>query len=141
MVAWLNMGKCVLTIAVLVISIMPCIDTSYAFNRDDLERLEATGDCVACDLSWAVLIHWKLADADLTGVDLPGANLTDAWLAGASLAGANLSGAILISASLAGADLSGARLGGANLLFADLSDARWIDGSVCRLPSSGSCKR
>ncbi len=112
--------------------------TAYAFDPEDLRTLEATGDCVDCDLSGAVLIHWKLGEADLSGADLSGANLTDSWMAGASLVGADLSGAILISASLAHADLVGAKLRGANLLFTDLAGALWVDGSRCERPSSGS---
>ena len=135
------MKSIVLTILALIASIGPAFGTASAFNAEDLQKLKTTGNCVECDLSGAVLIHWNLAGADLSGTNLMGVNLTDAWLAGANLMGANLSGAILISASLASAHLQGARLGGANLLFTDLSSARWVDGSRCERPSSGNCKR
>jgi len=135
------MKKAVLALIVLTVVVLLFVSIGSAFNRADLQRLEATGGCVECDLSGAVLIHMNLGGADLSGSDLTGANLTDAWLAGASLEGADLTGAILISTSLAGADLIGAKLGGANLLFTDLAGARWVDGSLCKRPSSGSCKR
>ncbi len=128
------------TFAVLIAFFVISASTCGAFSVADLQRLLATGDCRNCDLSGAVLIHYQLPESDLSGANLSGANLTDSWLAGADLSDADLSGAILISTSLAGADLLGAILGGANLLFTDLSDARWIDGSLCRTPSSGSCK-
>ena len=74
-----------------------------------------------------------LSDADLTGVDLPGAclfyaNLTDAYLyranlTGANLYDANLTGANLYRANLRGADLRRADLTHANLTDADLSYA------------------
>jgi uncharacterized protein YjbI with pentapeptide repeats len=112
-----------------------------AFSPADLHKLQATGNCVDCNLSGAVLIHYRLRGADLSGSNLAGANLTDTYLAGANLSGANLSGAILISTSLAGANLIGARLSGTNLLFTDLAGATWVDGSRCERPSSGWCER
>ena len=80
----------------------------FAFNPEDLAKLEATGTCEGCDLPDAMLQVGKLA--------------------GANLRGANLAGADLISANLGGADLSGARLTGANMIRASLQGAR-LDGS------------
>ncbi len=130
-----------LLVAVALFSLFVFADPSHGFNAEDLKRLMATGECVECDLSGAVLIHSNLANADLRGANLSAANLTDAWLAGANLSGANLSGAILTGASLAGANLYRANLGGANLLFTAFSGAKWIDSSTCGTSSSGSCKR
>ncbi len=94
-----------LTILALVAAVGLTFGTASAFNQADFQKLKTTGNCADCDLSGALLIHWKLAGADLSGADLSGANLTDTWLAGANLSGANLSNAILTGASLAGANL------------------------------------
>ena len=56
-----------------------------AYDEDDLEKLQATGDCSGCDLS----------ESDLSEAILTGANLTDANLTGANLSEANLEGAYL----------------------------------------------
>ena len=44
-----------------------------AFSEEDLEKLEATGSCVKCDLSGV-----NLSGAGLTEANLEGANLTRA---------------------------------------------------------------
>jgi hypothetical protein len=64
---------------------------------------------------------WRLENA--IKPDLGGANLSDVNLCGANLSGANLGGANLACADLSGANLSGANLGRANLIDAKLSDA------------------
>ena len=135
------MKRIAVIVMALVASVGLAFATASAFNPADLQHLETTGSCVDCDLSGAVLIHWKLRGADLAGANLAGANLTDTYLAGANLMGANLANAILISTSLAGANLFQAKLGTSNLLFVDFSDAVWVDGSRCERPSSGWCKR
>ncbi|MCK7483899.1 MAG: pentapeptide repeat-containing protein [Candidatus Moduliflexus flocculans] len=63
------------------------------------------------------------AGADLSELNLAGANLARADLSGARLAGANLSGANLTRAKLFRADLSQADLTRANLFKANLSQA------------------
>ncbi|MCK7483565.1 MAG: pentapeptide repeat-containing protein [Candidatus Moduliflexus flocculans] len=63
------------------------------------------------------------AGADLSELNLAGANLARADLSGARLAGANLSGANLSRAKLFRADLSQADLSRANLFKANLSQA------------------
>ncbi|MDN4474673.1 pentapeptide repeat-containing protein [Demequina sp. SYSU T00192] len=70
-----------------------------------------------------------LAEAQLSGLDLAGADLSDAVLAGAELKGTDLAGADLSEADLSGADLSGADLSGASLAEADLSGAD-LSGTV-----------
>ena len=86
------------------------------------------------DKNWAPdLRSANLSSVDLSGAELRGANLARANLFGAilfrvNLAGANLSGAILVGADLRGAnlaraDLNHAHLRGANLARADLSGA------------------
>jgi uncharacterized protein YjbI with pentapeptide repeats len=84
--------------------------------------------------------------ANLSSIDLRGANLSDANLSGANLSGAdlrvanlrgaNLSGADLSVADLSGADLRGADLRGADLRDADLRDAD-IDYSALPLSCGG----
>ena len=135
------MERAVLALMVLIISVMVLVGTASAFNSADLHKLQTTGNCVDCNLSGAVLIHWKLKGADLSGANLAGSNLTDTYLAGANLSGANLSGTVLSGTSLAGANLMGARLAGTNLSYADLAGATWVDGSPCERPSLGWCRR
>ena len=70
-----------------------------------------------------------LAEADLTGINLRGADLHEARLSGATLdranlVGANLQHADLRAASLVQADLTGARLQHASLVRAHLARAR-----------------
>ena len=81
------------------------------------------------------LVHWNdwrrkntkvvpdLAGADLSELNLSGANLARADLSGARLAGTNLSGANLSRAKFFRADLSQADLTKANLFKANLSQA------------------
>jgi uncharacterized protein YjbI with pentapeptide repeats len=135
------MKRIALTILALVAAVGLAYGTASAFNQADFQKLKTTGNCADCDLSGALLIHWKLAGADLSGANLSGANLTDTWLARADLSGANLSNAILTGASLAGANLQGTRLSGTILLFTNISGATWTDGSRCERDSSGSCRR
>jgi uncharacterized protein YjbI with pentapeptide repeats len=135
------MKSVVLTTLALIASIGPAFSTASAFSEADLQKLKTTGNCVDCDLSGAVLIHWNLSGADLSRANLAGANLTDAYLAGANLSGVNLSNAILTGASLAHADLFRAKLPAPNLLFVNLSGATWTDRSRCGSGSSGSCKK
>ena len=97
-----------LILAAFAASFLLAPSVGFAFNPEDLAKLEATGACEGCDLSDAMLRVGKLA--------------------GANLRGANLAGADLISANLGGADLSGARLTGANMIRASLQRAR-LDGS------------
>jgi uncharacterized protein YjbI with pentapeptide repeats len=125
----------------LLFIISSIFNKASAFSLADLHRLQTTGNCIDCNLSGAVLIHYRLRGPDLSGSNLAGANLTDTYLAGANLSGTNLSGAILISVSLTGANLIGARLSGVNLLYTDLARAIWVDGLRCERPSSGWCWR
>ena len=92
------------------------------------------------NLCGANLRYADLRGANLSGVNLSGANLRYADLSGANLSGANLryadlSGANLRRANLRSVNLSGANLRSANLSDADLSDAdlRYADLRLCRL--------
>ncbi|MEB3228806.1 MAG: pentapeptide repeat-containing protein, partial [Synechocystis sp.] len=62
----------------------------------------------------------KFVGANLSGIDLNGANLTGSNFRGAILTDADLSGANLAGSNFRGADLSGAYLEGANLTQGDL---------------------
>lgn len=78
-----------------------------------------------------------LADLDLRGLDLSGANLTGAYLRGADLTGAvlsraNLTGASLPDSKLYGADLSLANLTDTFLGRANLSDAHLTGALLSR---------
>lgn len=64
--------------------------------------------------------------ANLTGVDLSGADLRDAYLSGVDLSGAYLRDAYLIGADLGGADLRDAYLVGTYLIGANLP-TNWQD--------------
>ena len=85
-----------------------------AYDEDDLEKLQATGDCSGCDLSES---------------DLAGANLFEADLEWAFLLGANLEGANLIGVDLSGADLTDANLKGAKMRGAIFCNTTMPDGT------------
>ena len=66
----------------------------------------------------------RLEDADLSNLDLSGADLNAARLRRANLSAADLNGAVLDRADFGRANLSGADLSGASLLNAQLNHAR-----------------
>lgn len=74
------------------------------------------------DLSGADLSYASLRFADLSGANLSNANLTRADLSGANLKGANLTGAVVTNAILASANLTGA-------IMKDIEGAETIVGS------------
>ena len=76
-----------------------------------------------CNLSGLNLTGAQLPGANLSGANLNSANLSGVNLDSANLSGANLNSADMAGATLSGADLSGANLNGANLSEADLSGA------------------
>ncbi|OGH00018.1 MAG: hypothetical protein A2426_08530 [Candidatus Lambdaproteobacteria bacterium RIFOXYC1_FULL_56_13] len=138
---------------------------AYGYEKAQLDRLIATGECRRCDLSAAnlkglFLAKAKLEEANLSDANLDGAQLSKAQLGKANLAGASLKGAFLGGADLTLADLSdsdlsrtqfynakllGTKLTGAQVYhtefdLADLGDAFWIDGTLCRKEGSiGQC--
>lgn len=85
-------------------------------------------DLSEVDLHGANLRGADLSGAYLRGADLRGADLSAAYLRGANLYGANLGGANLNGAYLCGADLRGADLRGANLSAAYLRGAIMPEG-------------
>lgn len=87
-------------------------------------------DLSEVDLHGANLSGADLSGADLHGKDISGANLSAAYLYGANLYGANLGGANLNGAYLCGADLRWANLSAAYLRGADLSGARITGATI-----------
>ena len=84
-------------------------------QRPNLNKLDLSG----ANLSLLNLFGADLVDANLSEADLSGTNLSFA-----NCQGANLSEAILVRANLSGADLSDAYMGGADFFRADLI---WTD--------------
>lgn len=99
-------------------------------------------------LAGADLSGLDLAGADFAGADLSGVNLAEATLTGANLAGArlveanltaaDLTGASLVAADLSRVDLSRAYLSGADLSHGDLTAARVaaVEWRGCRLTAA-----
>ena len=81
------------------------ISTPSITNIDAVNQLQATGQCIGCDLRGAQLRGADLRSADLTGADLTAADLSEADLRGAYLGNANLTNADLSDANLATTDL------------------------------------
>ena len=94
-------------------------------------------DLSGADLSRADLPGADLSRADLSWVDLSEANLSWVDLSEANLSEANLSGANLYRADLSEANLSGADLYRANLSWANLSGAKNINYPIA-CPEKGS---
>ncbi|MEM8810453.1 MAG: pentapeptide repeat-containing protein, partial [Cyanobacteria bacterium P01_G01_bin.38] len=97
-------------------------------NPDDLQRLQLTENCEACDLSGSDLsgmhlIGSDLRNANLVGADLSYVNLEGADLTGADLTGANLTGAFLTNASLSYANLTDVNLTQAHLYYVEVTGA------------------
>ena len=89
----------------IISSIIPMTQLSWAMNTDDLATLKKTNVCLLCDLSKADFRNHNLEDAILRGSNLSGsnfnaANLTNADLNGANLIGADLSNAILLNSDI-----------------------------------------
>ena len=96
-------------------------------------------DFAGADLSELNLAGANLAKADLSGASLGGANLSGANLARAKLFRADLSQADLSRASLFKANLSQADLAGANLNGTDLSAALLIKANLSGASLIGAC--
>ena len=90
-------------------------------ERADLSDVDLVGADLTCD---------NLYRADLSGADLSGADLSGAVLVGANLRGADLTGADLTGACLAGAKLYFARLASADLSGADLKAVNLEDDNL-----------
>jgi len=121
------MRKTMVFVMVLVAGSFLCVPIgAWAFNPQDLQKLNTTNNCQKCDLS----------QANLAGIDYYGANLT-----GANLTGANLKGTLFNDADLRGADLKGASTDKeTSFVGAKLSEAIWMDGTKCKSGQIGRCK-
>lgn len=89
-----------------------------AENPAHVKQLLGTGQCRSCNLANA-----DLTGAHLIGADLRNANLTEANLTGANLEGADLTGAILVNANLQRAYFTHADLRWANMTRTNLQDS------------------
>jgi hypothetical protein len=91
------------------------------------------------DFSGSDLSGMNLVGVDLTGVKFNRANLHMANLERANLAETDLELADLSGANLRGASLNQARLRGTRLEGTRMEGALWIDKTVCKSGSVGSC--
>jgi len=91
------------------------------------------------DFSGSDLSGMNLAGEDLSGTKFIRANLHSANLERADLAESDLELADLSGANLRGASLNQARLYGTRLEGTSMEGALWIDRTICRKGSVGSC--
>ena len=91
------------------------------------------------DLSGTDLNGLNLVGMDLSGVKFNRANLQMANLERADLAESDLELADLSGANLSGASLNQARLRGARLEGTRMDGAMWVDKTICKKGSVGSC--
>lgn len=101
---------------------------AFAFDQQDLQRLQQSDACEGCDLSDVEWPGWRLTSLDLVGSNLSGADLraavlTDVALDNARLNNADLTGAIVRQTSMRGADLSYVALSGTVFIASDLTGA------------------
>ncbi|NER80426.1 MAG: pentapeptide repeat-containing protein [Leptolyngbya sp. SIO1D8] len=99
-----------------------------SLSEADLSEVDLRG----ADLSGADLNQVNLRGANLNGADLNNAFLKEANLGGAYLNNASLSGADLSSADLSRAFFAAADLSDANLSFADINDADFYQAHLNR---------
>jgi uncharacterized protein YjbI with pentapeptide repeats len=129
---WISVKNMKLKI-VATVALLACFgfaEQALALNQLDLDQLKAANACPRCNLSGADLTKLNLTGANLRGADLSGATLSQANLTNTDLTGANLEGAVLNSANLSGASLTGANLKSASLENADLSYAGFISANL-----------
>jgi uncharacterized protein YjbI with pentapeptide repeats len=94
---------------------------SLAANPQHVSQLEATGQCINCDLSGASFVGIDFSEVP---VNLKNANLNGANFSGAIMPKANLSGASAVGSTFFGTDLQGATLKNTNLLYSNLVKAK-----------------
>ena len=96
--------------------------------KADLTNINLRGANLLC----AILTNANLSGANLTNTNLRVAELIETDLSSANLSGADLSYANLVSANLSRADLRRANLTNTNLSAADLSDANLSDAFLSK---------
>ena len=74
-----------LTLPILTIAVTIFAGGAFAFDPDDLQKLNDTGDCMWCDLREVNLEGTTTIAANLQGANLEGANLNYAYMNGAIL--------------------------------------------------------
>ena len=109
-----------LTLPILTLAATIFAGGAFAFDPDDLKKLQDTGNCVSCNLKNIKVIVADLSRSDLRDADLSGAVLRDA----------DLRDAYLNNANLAAADLSNANLQRTYMNGAILCNTTMPDGSV-----------
>lgn len=108
-------------------------ETKPDLSSANLSRMDLRGaDFRRCSLAEAHLNRTDLSGADLTRANLSGASLKSARLAAATLVEASLDGANLADADLSGADLSYAVLNAAHLTNANLHSANLTGADLCK---------
>ena len=117
-----------LVIAALVAVLSTAASGASTHNPEHVAAFKSTKSCVSCDLR----------QADLGGIQAPGAqlinsDLSDATLYGGNLRGADLTGAILDRTNLEMADLTGA-------VGAILGSAKTDQRTKCPDGQAGPCR-
>ena len=102
------------------------------------QRVKETGYCPGCNLQGADLSSLDLGGANLQGAILVGANLASTRLEGADLRGANLASANLGMANLKRADLSGSSLKKTNLKNSSVIEACFKGADLSSANLSGA---
>lgn len=116
---------------------------SWAAIQDDVDLLKETNECPVCILDEADLSNLDLSGANLkiatlTSSNLSGTNLTRSNLMLAFMDGINLSGAVLKGAQMNGAQLSQANLSGADLSEAEMTQANLLDADLSNANLQGA---
>ena len=88
-------------------------------HTDDMNKLEATGNCPGCDLTRGDFPFW-------VGLEFGGATLNDADLTEANMRKVNLSGANLREASLTTTNLTEANLSETDTTDTDFTGAKGL---------------
>lgn len=121
--------------ATAVASAKPQKVTNRRLTQSEVQGILAT----TRDFSGTDLSGMSLVGSDLNGAKFNRANLQHANLQRADLAETDLELADLTGADLRGASLNQARLRGTRLEGARIDGALWIDKTVCKKGSVGTC--
>ncbi|MDJ0795724.1 MAG: pentapeptide repeat-containing protein [Calothrix sp. MO_167.B12] len=116
--------------SITLISVLGLVTQAWAVNEGDLQKLKETGVCPRCDLSGADMSQLNLFGANLRNANLQSAILSESNLENADFTGANLESANLNSSNLKGASFTGANLKSASLENSDLSYAGFMGANL-----------